>query len=122
MRKRLAIPILVLLMLLAAGAWFEPTYTVRGWIRGELFFQHRSATWWRQRLISQDPTDQVDTPLRLRASGADAVPMLIELLRAPEARVRLKAVETLIMLGESAAPAARPLAAALKHPDPLVRR
>jgi hypothetical protein len=43
-RKKLLLSLLLAFALLAA--WFEPTYWVRGVLRGEPFYDGRPASWW----------------------------------------------------------------------------
>jgi hypothetical protein len=121
MRKLAPPAVLIVLALIAAGAWFEPTHIVRGWLRGEPTYQSRPAAWWRERLVSQEPADQAEYPRRLQAGGADAVPVLTDLLRAPEAEVRWRAADILGKIGPAAAPASAQLAAALHDGDSHVR-
>jgi hypothetical protein len=45
-RKRTWI-LLVLLLTVGIGVYFEPTYCVRGWLHGEAFFEGRPTSYWR---------------------------------------------------------------------------
>jgi hypothetical protein len=40
--------------LLLTGVYFEPTYSVRGRLHGEAFFEGKSTSWWRQELDRWD--------------------------------------------------------------------
>jgi HEAT repeat protein len=120
MKPKYTLPLLVI-VLVAGGAWFEPTRSVRGLLRGEPFYQRRPASWWREKLASQDPTDQAEYPRRLREGGVEAVPVLSELLEAAIPEVRWQAADILGKTGSRADPAARLLALTLKDPDPHVR-
>ena len=100
-----------ILALLAAGAWFEPTHVVRGWIRGEQFFQGRPVSWWHQQLLSTEQDNENSARLRLTQGGAESVPVLVQLLKSPDAKVRMKTVEMVSTMGESAVGAAPAVAA-----------
>src|SRR5713101_7069163 len=119
--KKIILVLLILIVVAVAGAWFEPTATVRGWVRGDAFTGGRSATYWQWKLASQDPVDQAEVPERLRNAGADAVPTLVQLLGATEPAVRWQAADILGKIGKDAASALPNLAAALKDPDAHVR-
>jgi hypothetical protein len=50
MRRRIKVSILCgVVVCLAVAIWFEPTYCVRGWLRGEAFFDGRPTSYWRER-------------------------------------------------------------------------
>src|SRR5262245_31514049 len=121
MKRKLPIILAAAVGLIALAAWFEPTSTVRGWVRQEPFFEGRSASWWRQKLLSQDPTEQAEYPRRLQAGGAEAAYVLGSLLGSSDVHVRLKAAEILEKQGPAAAVASAQLAGVLKDPDPHVR-
>src|SRR5579871_6785719 len=72
MNKKYAI-IAVVVVIVAAGAWWEPTGTVRGWARGEPFFDGRSASAWAERLRSSDPVVQSNAPEKLEGGKAAAL-------------------------------------------------
>lgn len=120
MKKR-ALILLVVLIGVLAGAWFEPTATVRGKLRGEEFYEGRSATYWSEKLQSQDPTDQAEVPKKLREGGAAAVPLLIQLTRSPVPAVRWQAAAHLAKVKDIPAPAIDALLALLDDPDSYVR-
>jgi hypothetical protein len=67
MKKRWRYLFLFLLALLALAAWFEPTHVVRGWLRGEVFFEGRPVSYWRNEVanwkIVRDEAElfQIDT-------------------------------------------------------------
>jgi hypothetical protein len=46
MKRKWTILLLALLLLLLLAAWFEPTHCVRGWLRGEAFYQGRPTSFW----------------------------------------------------------------------------
>jgi hypothetical protein len=50
MKRRTRISFVCIFALLPVLAWFEPTYVVRGWLRGEAFYQGRPASYWRREL------------------------------------------------------------------------
>lgn len=45
----------------AIALYFEPTYSVRGWLHGEPFFDGRSATYWRS-VVEKDLHRDPDEP------------------------------------------------------------
>ena len=49
-RKRLWICLALLTITLAVVCWFEPTGVVRGWLRGEAFYQGRPTNYWSREL------------------------------------------------------------------------
>src|SRR5262245_61803438 len=111
------------LFLAAAGAaaWFEPTGTVRGTLRGEEFFAGRPTSVWARALDSKDPKDQAEVPEKLKQGGAAAVPVLGELTRSDSVTVRQQAAALLGRIGLEAGPAAGQLVPLLSDPDPHVR-
>jgi HEAT repeat protein len=120
MKKRMLL-IVPALAALGAGAWFEPTQTVRGWVRGEPFFESRSASYWGDRLTSADPTTLERTPERLAAGKATAVPVLARLLNSNDSKVRFHAAEVLVKIGPDADAATPTLLERLTDTDPYVR-
>jgi HEAT repeat protein len=121
MTKKLIIAVVVL-GIVAAAAWFEPTRTVRGWALGDPFFDGRSASGWEARLQSSDPTDQATTPEKLEAGKAAAMPVLIKILASPDPGVRWKVANILARIGPDARDAVMPLIDRLDDPDPFVRK
>lgn len=122
MKKRLWVWIAPALLVAAGvGAWFEPTYTVRGLVREERFFEDRPSSWWRHKLLSEEPVDRAEYPRRLRDGGAASIPVLADLLHAPEPEVRWQSAGILGKLGPAARPAAPALAALLTDADLHVR-
>jgi HEAT repeat protein len=95
---------------------------VRGWARGEPFFDGCSASAWAERLGSRDPVVQADTPEKLEAGKAAAVRVLIHILSWPDASIRWKAAEILSRIGPEAHGAALALVGKLDDPDPFVRK
>src|SRR5262249_35749427 len=120
--KKLVLILLVLAVVAALGGWFEPTHTVRGWINGEPFYQDRAASWWGQKLLSQEPTAQVEFPKRLKEGGADSIPVLKNLLSASEPEVRWQAASLLGKMGPTAASTAEAISALLTDADSHVRQ
>jgi HEAT repeat protein len=101
---------------------FDPSARVQGWIRGEPFFQDRSATSWRRELRTPDENIAAVAATTL-ASGKDkSIPVCVWLIKnADEPQVRLRAGESLWKMGKDAAPAGPDLVVALNDNDPLVR-
>src|SRR5262245_50809448 len=107
--------------IVAVGAWFEPTRSVRGWVRGEPFFQDRPASYWEESLTSSDPKEQARAPQALEAGKTNAVPVLVHMLGSPRETVRAGAAGILGKIGVPAADAVPALLARLDDSDPLVR-
>jgi len=120
--KKFLVVAIVVVPALAAGAWFEPTHTVRGKLRGDPFFQDRSASWWEASLVSDDPQLTAHVPERLEAAKADAVPMLVHLLDSSRPEVRWHAADVLGKIGAPAMEAVPALRERLTDGDPFVRR
>ena len=98
MKRHWWIPGLVLLL---AAAWFEPTLTVRGFLRGEPFFQGRSASFWARQLLNEDdPAISEKARQSLTNEDGSTQSLLCELVgrKAAPAELRWTAAE---MLGKS---------------------
>src|SRR5258707_2383531 len=93
MKKRWIAVGTVAAALLGIGAWFEPSCTVRGYVRGEAFHQNRSTSYWESKLSSDDPMDQAHAPERLRSG--DAFPVLVQLTKSSRPSVRWRAADVL---------------------------
>src|SRR5262249_2270157 len=122
---------LVVLVLVAVGVFlFEPTGVLLGWVSGESFFQGRPTRYWRKALRDRDadPAGYKQSLQALKAGGAAAVPVLVEILQAggdpdwPATQVRATAAN---LLGEQGAErmetAGPPLVAALRDNTREVR-
>lgn len=116
----------VLLGLVAAGASLialDPDARLKGWLTGEPFFAGRSASGWVTAARSPDANTRSAAANDLAAGGANAIPVLVVLLRAdgsPEPRQL--AADVLGRIGKpDALPAGDALISALGDPDPLVR-
>jgi HEAT repeat protein len=119
MAKRL---LLLVPLLVAVGAVFlDPTYTVRGWLGGDAFYRHRPARYWARALQDEAPGARTNTLQALADGKEAAVPVLLELLRSPDAEVRWSAAGALGMIGPEARAAVPALADATRDGDPTVR-
>jgi len=123
-----AVWIVVLLLIVAAlVAWFEPTGAVRGWLSGQNFFESRPTRYWITALKSSEPAVAANAEQKLTAGGADAAAVLDEIFRTqagsdPDAiESRLKAAELLGKVGPDAKPYSQTLLDALQDPDLHVR-
>jgi HEAT repeat protein len=119
--KKVLLILIPAFLIVVAGAWFEPTRTVRGWAMGEPFFQGRSASYWEAGLTSTDPKEQDRAERALEDSKADSLPVLIHLLGSPREGVRLDAAALLGSHGPAAADAVPALIARLDDGDLHVR-
>lgn len=123
--KRIVWSVVALLAVLLGVAWFEPTGTVPGWLRGEPFYRGGSAGYWRRQLYQDDPVALTATMQHLREDNTEVYPLLIHLLQrtsgggAPE--VRWRAAEMLGTHGDRATAAVPALLEALADPDPHVQ-
>src|SRR5581483_5023738 len=105
----------------------DPNRRMMGVGKNEHFFQNKPTEYWAKGLQDPSPKDHLETQNRLKAGGAEAVPVLIDLLRSPggsdwaAAEVRWQAAEILGQIGPAATPAVPALTAALKDSDPHVR-
>ena len=106
----------------AVGAWFEPTRTIQGWVRGEPFFEGRSASAWEERFASREPEVQARTPEKLEAGKAEAVPVLVRILSSADPSIRWKAANVLAKIGPGAHDAAPALVKCFDDSDPFVRK
>lgn len=127
MKRRLLIGAAAALAVALLAALLDPTYTVRGLLRGEKFFQGRPTSYWRHALVTENPGIQTETHRRLSEAGAEAVPVLAELVGQPSgseweaAEVRWKAADLLGRLGPKARDAVPALIAATQDRDAHVR-
>ncbi len=123
MKRLVAGAILLLVVVLAVS--FEPTGVVLGALRGEKFYHNRPTSYWRKELLDPAPGAQTNTVLALSDGGAEAVPVLIDLLRAGDGpgatETRLLAALALGHVGAAAEPAVPALTEALADPSPDVR-
>ncbi|MFO0927617.1 MAG: hypothetical protein U0736_11350 [Gemmataceae bacterium] len=127
-RNLILLTVGVVVVLLAAAVYFDPTCVVRGWVSGEPFYQGRPASYWRRALATDDPALQAETYRRLTADGRSAIPVLVALLADPKtsgwdaAEVRWKAADLLGQIGPEAGAAKAALIAATQDPDAHVSK
>src|SRR4051794_29142717 len=121
--KVLCIGLILLVVVIGAAIFLDPTAVLWGYLKREPFFNGRPATYWHRALKSQDPTVQKETDEKLKAGGPAAVPVLIVLLteKRDAGDVRWKAAEILGNMGADGADAVPALATALRDDDPHVR-
>jgi HEAT repeat protein len=110
---------------IAVAACLEPTGAVLGSLRGENFYHGRPTSYWRKQLLDPAPGVQTNTVLALSSGGAEAVPVLIDLLHGDrgtgETEVRLEAALALGHMGPEAEPAVPALTEALGDPSADLR-
>jgi HEAT repeat protein len=123
--KRLAAGAALLLLVASVAAFFEPTGTVRGKLRGEKFYGGRPTSTWRRELCDPAPGAQTNAVMALADGKAEAVPVLIDLLHTGDAdggtQVRLMAALALGHVGPEAEPAVPALTELLSDPSADVR-
>lgn len=123
--KKTVIGGLVLSVLLAA-VFFDPSHSVLGRLRGEAFFKGYPASYWGEQLDS-GPGEQSKARMAFESGGEQAVPVLIELLGTDTTpgwaspTVRWTAAEVLGTIGPDAKAAGPSLISALEDPDPYVQ-
>src|SRR5688572_7783711 len=95
----------VLALLLAAGlvVWLEPTGIVRGRLTGRPFAAGRPSDYWARALVDVDPLNQKKALAVLSDEGNNPLPVLLDLLEHPDAKVRWHAAELAGRHGEAAA-------------------
>src|SRR5215471_4901474 len=81
MKKWLFLGLALVVLAVAAGVVFEPTGVVLGRLRGETFYRGRPVSSWRRALKDPDPKAHVAAVDALKGGGAEAVPVLVELLQ-----------------------------------------
>src|SRR5262249_12340159 len=84
-RRGLFLALAAGLLVVVAAISLVPTYVLRGHLRGEVFYQGRPASYWRQALRSQDPAVSAEAVRQLHDGGESAVPVLVALLRGSAA-------------------------------------
>jgi HEAT repeat protein len=126
MRKRSILIGILVLAVLALVALFEPTGVVRGFARGEPFFEGRPASTWAKRLHDENPKVKEDSQRSLKSAGPAAVPVLAAIVAAPAddwsaGPVRILAADILAGLGPAARAAVPVLVEALADRDASLR-
>ncbi len=111
------------LIVLGVLSWYEPSRSVRGWVRGEPFFAGRSVSAWEQALTSEDPATHAQALKELSEGGesASAVLCTLALRRSAAPEVRCDAVEQLGKSGGQSDRVRSHLLQALQDPDPHVQ-
>jgi HEAT repeat protein len=126
MRKRSILIGVVIVVVLVVVALYEPTGIVRGFARGEPFFENRPASTWAKRLHDENPKAKEDARRSLKNGGPAAVIVLAAIVQAPAGEwesgpVRVLAADLLAEAGPNAAAAIPALTEALADRDPSVR-
>jgi hypothetical protein len=128
-RQRWHIVVLILLGAAGLAAALEPFGIVRGFLRGEVFYRGRPASYWK-RLLKRStwhgqyvPGPSLAGPARYAFTDdpAAALPVLREGLQHPDADIRSSSAEALGYCGAGAAVACPVLVEALHDPSPWVR-
>src|SRR6266704_3622884 len=108
MKRRWLIGAGVVLALLIAGLYLDPTCVGLGILKREAFYRGRPTAYWSKSLRESDPEARAETVKSLKEGGADAVPVLVELLDGPKsddwtaAEVRWRAADLLGQMGPQA--------------------
>jgi hypothetical protein len=127
MKKRLLIGLGIFLVLAVAAVLLDPTRVILGLLRNESFYDNRPTGYWSRQLRDRAPGVQTNAKQELADGGAEAVPVLIELLQEDpdqggrSAEVRAAAAVVLGQVGPEAKAAVPALTDALKDRDSLVR-
>ncbi|MFM8250436.1 MAG: HEAT repeat domain-containing protein [Planctomycetota bacterium] len=110
--------------LIVAAAWFEPTLSVRGWLRGEPFYDGRSASFWTRQLLSDDnPAVSEEARQKLARDDGSTQDLLCALVarQSAPAELRWTAAEMLGKSGPLKPAVSQALLAALQDPDQAVQ-
>jgi HEAT repeat protein len=83
----------IVLALAVLAVFLEPSMTALGFLRGDKFYQGRSASYWRRLLRSDDPSS-LESP--------ELVPFLVEALGDSNPTVRARAANALGGIGPAA--------------------
>jgi hypothetical protein len=104
MNKRAIISVVigVLIALAVLGVFFDPTITVLGYLRGDKFYQGRSASYWRRVLRREDTSS---------LHGPEMIPFLIDALEDGNPITRGRSA---VILGQIGPPAREAVPALLK--------
>jgi HEAT repeat protein len=109
MRKRWTITIIIGIVAgMAALAWFYPTtvYVPVGLVKGEATFDGKPTDYWADALNQEGFLGQKPPPgdagKTLRQGGAAAVPVLCEIARGPDEKLRTEALNALALMGPEA--------------------
>ena len=82
MKSRYIIGIAVVLLVVAGGALFlDLRCILLGMLRGESFYDGKPTSYWGKALRDADPATQAACQTALKSGGAEAVPVLVELIR-----------------------------------------
>lgn len=95
------------------GIYLEPTQTVLGYLRGDNFYQGRSASYWQKVLRSNDTSS---------LESAELVPFLVAALDDRKPAVRIRAASILGTIGEPARDAVPALLKAGSGPDGKIHK
>lgn len=89
-------------LVVGAGLWFEPGQRARGWVGGEAFFRGHPTRWWKESLNHPEPLRQAGALEAIRDGEEQAVPVLVEIVADPHAEIepRWAAAELLGKLKE----------------------
>jgi outer membrane protein assembly factor BamB/HEAT repeat protein len=126
MRKRFLLISVVVVGALILVALFEPTGVIRGYARGEPFFEGRPASTWGKRLVDENPKSKEEARRSLRNGGKEATPILAAIVESRSSDwgtipVRVTAIDLLGDLGPAAAGSISALIDALADRDRTVR-
>src|SRR5947209_4038854 len=105
MKMKLLIGLVAGLAVAVLAVLLDPTYVLRGVLRGQSFFQGRPTSYWHRELQSEDPAVAAEAQRRLREGSVAAVSVLAELLGelpgsdGQGAEVRRQAADLLRELG-----------------------
>src|SRR5437660_10940472 len=108
MKRRWLIGAGMVLALLIAGLYLDPTCVGLGILKRESFYRGRPTTYWSRTLRDSDPVVHGEMVQALKEGGAEAVPVLVELLDVPErddwtaTRTRWMAADLLGQIGPDA--------------------
>ncbi len=121
-RKLLLLALVIVAVGIIAIVLLDPNRRLRGWVKGEPFYQGRAASAWEHDLRQADTPESAQAMQTLVSAKGEALPICTWVLRnAAEPEARSRTADVLAQMGKDAAPAKGDLVAALADPDPLVR-
>jgi HEAT repeat protein len=126
MKRKGILAAVIVVAIAVVAALFEPTGVVRGFVRGEPFYEGRPASTWALRLNDANPRVKEDAQRSLKTGGAASVPVLAAIAKAPNSDwasvpVRVMAIDILANIGPAADSAIPALLGALADRDSVVR-
>jgi HEAT repeats len=122
-RVRWLAGLMVLVGVVVAAVFLEPTHVARGWLRGETFYRGRPVSYWKKEFAFEGGTSYLFTRTveAFQADPEAALPVLRDALHDPDPNVRWPAVTLLGRCGAAPAEVVPDLVTALGDSNQQVR-